>query len=457
MLVWAVVERAGHIEAIQRAGGRVYEVGGVVRDRLLGLAPKDADYLVTKLPAAKLIEILKPFGSVHGVGQSFGVVKFRPRGTPAEVPELDFALPRRERSTGPGHRDFDVDFDPEIPVEEDLKRRDFTVNAMAQDLADGRIVDPFGGRADLEKRVLRIVFPNAFVDDPLRILRGIQFAARFGLAAEPETLASMTANAERITTVSGERIAQELKKLLLSPKPSIGFYLMRDIGLLAFLLPELHALIGVTQPGKKDVGDAFDHTLRVLDASRSDRELENAGDLTLMLAALFHDLGKATTRKEEGGRVTFHGHQFVSRRLTERRLKALRVEQIGVDPKEIATLVENHMYDTGPDFTDKAVRRFANKIGLRLVFMQIDLRIADNRGGAHPNNIRKPLAMRKRIREELEKKAPFGLKDLAITGADLLAQGYAPGPKLGEKLKELLDLVLDEPELNTREELLKRI
>ena len=138
-------------------------------------------------------------------------------------------------------------------------------------------------------------------------------------------------------------------------------------------------------------------------------------------------------------------------------MEQLKIAQIGVKTDDILTLVENHMFDTGPEFTDKALRRFARKIGPELVFKQIDLRIADNRGGAHPQNIKKPLNLRRRIREELERKAPFGLKDLAINGSDLLQNGYTPGPKIGEKLNELLELVLDEPELNTREELMKRI
>jgi len=383
-------------------------------------------------------------------------LKFRPEGHDGEP--IDVALPRREKSTGVGHRDFEVQFDPAIPVEEDLGRRDFTVNAIAQECATGAFVDPFGGRADLEKRLLRMVFPKAFEEDPLRILRGIQFVARFKLKVEPDTLAAMKANADKITTVSMERVAQEIAKALRAEKPSVGFYLMREVGVMKHVLPELEALTGVTQPGKGGVGDAFDHTMRVIDAARADQALEHAGDIDLMLAALFHDLGKATTRKEEaGGRVTFHGHQFVSKKLARRRMEALKLSQIGANTDDVLTLVENHMFDTGPEFTDKALRRFARKIGPQLVFKQIDLRIADNRGGAHPNNIKKHLNLRRRIRNELERKAPFGLKDLAIDGNDLIALGYAPGPKIGEKLKELLELVLDEPSLNTREELLKRV
>ncbi|HUR29771.1 MAG TPA: CCA tRNA nucleotidyltransferase [Planctomycetota bacterium] len=445
-----------HIDAIHAAGGKVYEVGGVVRDRLLGLPSKDADLLVTGVPAAALKSLLERLGEVHLVGQSFGVLKFKPKGHSGEP--IDIALPRVERSTGAGHRDFEVSFDHTLPVDVDLGRRDFTVNAIAQDLRTGEFVDPHGGRKDLEARKLRVVFERAFEEDPLRILRGIQFAARLKLVVEPATRELMKKHAPLVATVSVERVVQELKKLLLAQTPSIGFYLMREVGVMKLILPELEALTGVLQPGKEKVGDAFDHTLKVLDAARGDAALDNAGDATLMIAALFHDLGKATTAKlEENGRLTFHGHQFVSKKLARRRMEQLKIQQMGVSPDEILTLVENHMFDTGPEFTDKALRRFARKIGVPLVFKQIDLRIADNRGGAHPQNIKKPLNLRRRIREELDRKAPFGLKDLAINGNDLLEHGYAPGPKIGLKLNELLELVLDEPDLNTREELLKRI
>lgn len=451
-----VTALAPHIDALYAAGGKVYEVGGVVRDRLLGITAKDADLLVTGVPPAELKKLLESFGKVHLVGQSFGVLKFQPHGHTGEP--IDIALPRLERSTGQGHRDFEVSFDHKLPVETDLGRRDFTVNAIAQEMKTGEFVDPHGGRKDLEARRLRMVFDRAFDEDPLRILRGIQFAARLKLVVEPVTRDAMKKAAPLVSTVSTERIVLELKKLLLAETPSIGFYLMRDVGVLKLILPEVDALTGVLQPGKEKVGDAFDHTLKVLDASRGDSALENAGDVTLMIAALFHDLGKATTAKlEENGRLTFHGHQFVSKKLARRRMDQLKISQMGVSQEEILVLVENHMFDTGPEFTDKALRRFARKIGVPLIFKQIDLRIADNRGGAHPQNIKKPLNLRRRIREELDRKAPFGLKDLAINGNDLIQNGYAPGPKIGEKLNELLELVLDEPELNTREELMKRI
>lgn len=448
---------ASFVRAIYDAGGRVYEVGGTVRDRMLGQGSKDEDLLVSGLPVDDLEKLLRKFGHVHRVGAHFGVLKFAPKGRAGNA--LDIALPRTEQSTGPAHTDFEVRFDPELPVEADLERRDFTINAMAVDVSTGDVVDPYGGQKDLKDRVLRMVFPHAFEDDPLRILRGIQFTARFNLSVEPDTLEAMKASAKRLTDVSAERISQELVKLLLAPKPSLGFYLMRDIGALEVVLPELAELTGVPQPSKKEVGDAFDHTMKVVDAARDDEALEHAGDLTLLLAALFHDVGKARTKRynDEKGRIVFHGHQFVSRRMTKKRLKALKATTMGIDPEEVLTLVENHMFDTGPQFSDKALRRFARKIGKELVFKQVDLRIADNRGGAHPKNIGKHVALRKRLRDELSKKPPFGPKDLAIDGKDLMEHGYEEGPAIGEKLRELVELVLDNPELNTREELLKRI
>ena len=215
------------VDAVREAGGRVYMVGGTLRDFLLGKTCKDLDLLVTGLPQTDLMRLLRRRGRVQRVGQAFGVLKFRPRGW--DDSPIDIALPRVETSTGIGHRDFEVAFDHALPVETDLERRDFTINAMALDLFDERLSDPFGGHADLEARVLRQVSPLAFPEDPLRMLRGVQFASRFGLRVEPETRSAMTEHAASIHTVAPERIAMELQKLFQAPKPSHGFVLMHEV------------------------------------------------------------------------------------------------------------------------------------------------------------------------------------------------------------------------------------
>lgn len=441
------------LRSLAEAGAELYEVGGPVRDRLMDRPLKDHDYLVRHLTVAKIAALLKPFGQVTLVGKSFGVIKFTPFQDRTQT--IDFALPRKECSTGTGHRDFDVDFDPELPVEDDLRRRDFTINSMARKLDTGDLVDPFGGHNDLKRRILRQVFPESFREDPLRLMRAVQFAARLGLTIEKETWDAMRDNASLIATVSPERIAEELKKLLSADKPSLGFELMRDTDLLRYVIPELAALVGIEQD-KMPGDDVFAHTMRALDAARSDRAIAHAGNIDLMLATLLHDIGKAKTARyhEPTKRVVFFGHQIVSKKLARRWMERMKMTTVGADIDRICMLIEHHMFETKAFFTDKAIRRFISKVGTDLIFMLLDVRLADNRGGKHPAGIKGVQRLMKRIKEELERKPPFGPKDLAIDGNEIMELGFPEGPQVGRVLSHLVDLVIDVPELNTREQLL---
>ena len=262
-----------YIKDLQSAGGEVYEVGGSVRDRLLKQNIKDRDLLVTNLSIDTISKTLKPYGRVTFVGKSFGVIKFYPNQL--EETTIDIAIPRKEVSTGTGHKDFEVKYDPHLPVEIDLGRRDFTVNAMALRLRDKIIIDPYGGQKDLKELVLRQVFDETFKEDPLRLLRAIQFSARFSLTIEPVTKAAMTQNAHLIKTVQSERIIEEIKKLMTANKPSDGFRKMSEIGLLSHVLPALEATIGISQ-AKQSGDDVFSHTMKVLDASRADPAIDNS-------------------------------------------------------------------------------------------------------------------------------------------------------------------------------------
>ncbi len=441
------------IHKIYEQGGQVYEVGGTVRDTLLGHPPKDKDLLVTKIPLEKLKKILHPFGSLYEVGKSFGVLKFRPHD---EDHDYDMALPRTEKSTGLHHRDFEVKFDENIPVELDLQRRDFTMNAMARECRTGKILDPFGGQKDLEDGILRQVFEECFSEDPLRLMRAVQFSARFELRVEPATFVAMRKYASLIESVAPERIIEEIGKLFRAPRPSAGFTLMKDTGLLQYVFPELHRTVGVEQPAKKS-GDVFEHTMKVLDASRTCKDLDQPGDLEIMFACLFHDIGKPQTQgySEKNKRITFYGHQMVSTRLTRKWLKRYHASMLGIDPDNVLKLVHEHMFETKSFYTEKAIRRFIHKIGKELIFKLVDLRIADKKGGAYPNKLGGILRLKRRIQEEIEKKPPFGPKDLAIDGFDLMELRYPEGPILGQILKALVNLVLDDPEQNTRQCLLE--
>ncbi|HPM40901.1 MAG TPA: HD domain-containing protein, partial [bacterium] len=240
-----------------------------------------------------------------------------------------------------------------------------------------------------------------------------------------------------------------------APRPSAGFDLMHDSGLMKHILPELAALKGIEQD-KQPGDDVYGHTMRALDAARSDREIESAGDPDLLFAILLHDVGKARTARYHppSKRVVFFGHQLVSARLARRWMERMKLSSAGLHPERISALIEHHMFETKASYTDRAIRRFVAKVGVDLIFSLLDLRLADNRGGKHPHGIKGAVRLRHKIREEIAKKPPFGPRDLAVNGSDLMAMGLAEGPMIGVILGELVESVLDEPEKNTRDELL---
>ena len=213
---------------IEQLGGNIYSVGGAVRDEFLGKQSKDLDILITGVPMDKLAEIMSPYGKVDAVGKQFGVLKFKPQGAREEI---DVAIPRTEKATGEGgHKGFDVSSDHTLPIEKDLERRDFTINAIAKDI-DGNIIDPYGGQEDLKNKIIKIVNPEAFSDDPLRMLRAVQFAARFGFNIDDETRKMIKQNASRIKEIPAERILTEFDKIVQKGNPFEGAYLLKDLGL----------------------------------------------------------------------------------------------------------------------------------------------------------------------------------------------------------------------------------
>lgn len=422
--------------------GQIYEVGGAVRDRLMGgsVDSKDVDYLVTGVAYDDLTRLLRRFGKVDLVGKSFGVLKFT-RFDDDRPLTFDLTLPRTEYSTGVGHKEFAVTADPSLSVDDDLRRRDFTINAMARSLRDGSLIDPLGGRKDLDERLLRIVYPESFRDDPLRMLRAVQFAARFNLTVEPETLRAMTADAHLITTVSAERIADELNKLLeKAAKPSVGFRLMRETGLLERILPELHECVGVEQPGGYHAYDVFEHTLHVLDAAPK--------RLPVRLAALFHDINKPQHRRLIEKGATFYGHEISGATTAKKVMTRLRYSRDLI--ADVIRLVERHMFTT--DVTDKGLRRLMRRVGVPLIFDLLDLRRADVAGQGMGGTTDDVDRFEAAIRAELERKAPLGFGDLAINGNDIMQLfDMAPGPEVGRILDHLMEAVLDDPEQNQRE------
>lgn len=438
------------------AGGRVYAVGGRVRDEVLvefgrgrpGDEP-NYDYLVTGLSSDQIITAVKPLGPADLVGASFGVIKLSTHGR-----IVDIALPRTERSTGTHHRDFDVRSGPDVSIEDDLARRDFRMNMMARDLRTGDVIDPFGGRDDLANHRLDVLTPLAFVEDPLRVLRGAQFAARFGVVPTDATLEAMRAAGDLIPTVAAERVAEELTKLLeKADRPSIGFELLREVSALHHILPELMEGWQVEQ-NEFHAHTVYYHSLYACDLTPR-RNAKH--DLEVRLAALLHDIGKPRTK--EGPH--FYRHEQIGEQMAREALTRLRFSSDLVD--RACRLIANHMYVTDDGLTDAAVRRFIKRVRPDLVEDLFTVRHADVKAsGLEPRDEEQQQRFERRVRDELERRPPFGVKDLAIGGADVITEmralglaglGFAGDERVGKTLAHCLELVLDDPLRNDPEQL----
>jgi tRNA nucleotidyltransferase (CCA-adding enzyme) len=334
-------------------------------------------------------------------------------------------------------------------IEVDLARRDFTVNAMAWGARPGEpaaLVDPYGGLADVERRVLRAVGEpgSRFEEDALRMVRAVRLAATLGFSVEAETLAALETRAPLVSHLSGERIAAELNKLLAAPTPSVGLRLMRDGGLLAQISPELAQQRGI--PQNKVAGeDLWDHTMRTVDAAPADRPVAR-------LAALLHDIGKPATFAEGH----FLGHDVAGAELAGEFLDRIRAPR--AVRERVVALVQNHMFSYVPGWSDAAVRRFIGKIGALgpgALDELLALREADNVGSGLPAGAGGLDELRARIAAELAANVVLDRHGLAIDGADLIAElGLAEGPLLGRLLDALLERVIVDPALNDRPTLL---
>jgi tRNA nucleotidyltransferase (CCA-adding enzyme) len=425
--------------------GTLFAVGGRVRDELrrqfegAAVALKDLDYIVTGVPAEDLEERLRRLGHVDLVGASFAVFKVTFDGR-----TIDVALPRRDRSTGSGHRDFAVESGPEIPLQDDLARRDFRMNMIARALPSGELVDPFGGADDVRARRIDILTPRTFEEDPLRMLRAAQFAARFGYALTQQTRDAMSAAAPLVAHVSAERIADEFTKLLVqAPKPSVGFELLRDTGVLAHVWPELLEGMGVEQ-NEWHAYEVYRHNLETLDAVPP-------GDMVLRLAALLHDIGKPRTK--EG--THFYRHEQVGADMTHDMLGRLRFSNEVVE--NVEHLVRQHMYVADPDLSDAAIRRFIRRIGAAHLDRQFALRAADIAGSGLPKRDDSNERFQARVYAELARKPPFSVKDLRIDGSAVIetmvasgqeTAGFRGDKRVGDALQYLFEQVTEQPERN---------
>jgi tRNA nucleotidyltransferase (CCA-adding enzyme) len=354
--------------AVREEGGRALMVGGCVRDRLMGREVKDWDVEVYGVEPARLRQLLDRLGTVNVVGEAFTVYKLGR--------DLDVSIPRRERKAGRGHRGFVIEGDPLMTVEEAARRRDFAVNAVLEDPLTGELLDPFGGRADLERRLLRAVAPETFVEDSLRVLRAAQFAARFAFDIEPQTVE--LCRSIDLTDLPAERVWGELEKILLvAERPSVGLQWLDRLGALDQLFPELAALRGVPQQNEwHPEGDVDVHTWLVCDRARElIDDLDYPRRVTVMLAALCHDLGKPATTEFVDGRIRSRGHEEAGVAPTESFLERLKVYTLeGYDVRaQVVALVREHLkpgefYRLREEVSDGAFRRLARRCELELLY-----------------------------------------------------------------------------------------
>jgi tRNA nucleotidyltransferase (CCA-adding enzyme) len=369
----------GHIlRDLHEAGLRALVVGGAVRDMLLGLEPKDIDIEVYGITYDRLAEFLSKYGRIDLVGKSFGVVKFA---------AWDFSVPRRDNKIGLGHRDFLSTFDENITPEEAASRRDFTINSLAFDPLTGEILDFVGGRDDLENRVLRHT-SAAFSEDPLRVLRGMQFACRFDLTLHPTTAEMCRSIAHEYSTLPRERVAEEFMKWAVkSSRPGrMAKYLVAAGWMMHF--PELERILGVPQDSEwHPEGDVGVHTMHVVDAAAhiADRDsVEDDHRAVLLFAALTHDFAKADTteQREKEGRLrwTAYGHEPAGGPLARRFLERIGIKGAIVD--QVVPLVENHLAHSsiGADVTPRSVRRLAVRLAPASISQLVRLIEADASG-----------------------------------------------------------------------------
>ncbi len=418
------------------AGRQAWLVGGALRDMILGKKVNDWD-VATDAPAR---EVARMFPRVIPTGIQHGTVTVLWKGLTVETTTF-----RVDGDYRDGRRPDSVTFTSDI--REDLRRRDFTMNSLAYNLETGELLDPHGGREDLAAGLVRAIGDpvERFTEDGLRPLRAVRFASQLGYRIDEATRAAIPRTLDNFRRVSVERVRDELVKILLSPRPSYGLGLLEETGMLPDILPELSACRGVEQKGFHRF-DVLDHSFLSCDGAPARLELR--------LAALLHDIGKPAARAEgPDGLPTFHRHEEFSARSTEEALRRLKFPNAVI--ASVTHLVRHHMFAYDDSWTDAAVRRFLARTGPENLEDLLALRLADAYGttGERPDS-RSLEPLRKRVADLLARSRALAIRDLTVGGNELAALGVPRGPIMGRILAELLETVLDDPELNTPERLL---
>jgi putative nucleotidyltransferase with HDIG domain len=456
----------------QSIGAELFFVGGVVRDSILGIENADVDLVSRGLSQDDLVAALSKHGRVEVTGAAFGVTRFFP--SDRSIPMLEISLPRQEASVGVGHDEFEITFDRTLPIEDDLIRRDFSINALAQRVSSDVLIDPVGGEVDLRNGVLRVLHPKSPHEDPLRILRALRFLARAPFTVDPATDEALRDAVPLLVHVSAERIQEELLKILKGDHVGVALRTAQSLGIWKVILPELEACVGVEQNHYHSY-DVFNHIVEVVQNTDSD-------DWMVKLAALLHDIAKPPTKwigpdnvahfymPEEGQEflvppLVFGNHETVGADMTRKIMGRLKFSSRSID--RVAGLVRLHMMIQGENIGSRAARKLLKQIAELPGELQdnVDalfaLRIGDIRGGKVGNvnhdYIRMNLNFKKIVDSEVEKESAVKVTDLAINGNDLKKLGLLPGPMFSHILNGLLDRVLENPDLNDRATLLEMV
>lgn len=427
------------IDSLEDSGFEAYIVGGSVRDLILGKEPNDYD-ITTNATPEKVLEIFNDFKTIS-VGKEYGTIIVVLKEGNIEVTTY-----RIEGKYLDGRRPSEVIFSNNI--EEDLSRRDFTINAMAYNERIG-LVDPFDGKFDLERKIIKTVGNpyNRFNEDYLRILRGVRFATQLGYELDDETYKASREMSHLLSNISIERIRDELYKILLSKKPSFGIRLMKDLNILDIVLPELRAAIGFEQHNPNHDKNVFDHTLCVLD--------EVSAVLEIRLAALFHDIGKPHTLTiDEDGVGHFYGHEKISVEIAKDVLTKLKCSNDLIN--DVILLIGAHMTKS-KSMKDKGLKRLISRVGEKRIFQLLELQISDRMCSNNSADVEFLEERKKDIKRILDNNEPYEKNQLEIDGNDILNLGYEQGKIIGDILDYLMEIVLIAPELNNKEKLIELI
>lgn len=439
-------------EIFAQHGYKAYLVGGAVRDMLMGKEPHDWDVTTDATPE----QVMSIFRKVIPTGIAHGTVTVHFMKNEIEVTTF-----RTESDYSDGRHPDKVEYTGNI--EEDLSRRDFTINAIASYLGDGTITDPFHGRDDIKRKVIRTVGNplERFSEDGLRPVRAVRFSAQLGFEIERETLKAISEPEilKKTSGISLERFRDELLKLMKAEKPSAGLKLMEESGILDIFIPEFKKCRGCLQGDFRGYHqfDVLDHLFYACDGAPASKQ-------NVRLAALFHDIGKPDVKRviptPQGNQFTFYNHEAKSQQITKEILFRLKFSNAEI--ANICHLVVNHMFNYTQDWTDAAVRRFLAKIQAENLEDLYDLRLADIYGmnnapvrGQDSRTIALLNELKDRISKETEKNSVLSLKQLAVNGKDLMKNGISAGKDLGFVLNQLLETVMEDPSQNEKEQLIK--